>query len=138
MFNELKDVEAPRATAACLTRARPIEARHTIFRRAVRHSTHEAGSREKMRMATAAPNQGLPLFYNSIEPLNLEQHGKMKVRGISSVAEIGRTHGVRLTADEFRLVQRYCRSVFSDGAPPVPIALMGLNDGVRVFLDENC
>jgi hypothetical protein len=88
-------------------------------------------------MATAAPNQGLPLFYNSIEPLNLEQHGKMKVRGISSVPEIGRTHAVPLTVDEFTLVQRHYPIVFSVGGPPVPIALMGLNDGVNVFLDEN-
>ena len=88
-------------------------------------------------MATAAPNQGLPLFYNSIEPLNLEQHGKMKVRAINSVPEIGRTHAVPLTVDEFTLVQRHYPIVFSVGGSPVPIALMGLNDGVNVFLDEN-
>ena len=28
------------------------------------------GPQEKLRMATAAPNQSLPLFYNAIEPLN--------------------------------------------------------------------
>lgn len=88
-------------------------------------------------MATAAPNQGLPLFYNALEPLNLEQHGKMKVRGISSMPEIGRTHAVPLTVDEFALVQRHFPIVFSVGDAPVPIALMGLNEGVNVFLDEN-
>ena len=36
-------------------------------------------------MATAAPTQNLPLFYNNIEPLNLDQHGTMKVRGIQSM-----------------------------------------------------
>jgi SapC len=88
-------------------------------------------------MATAAPNQSLPLFYNSIEPLNLDQHGKMKVRGIPSMAEAGRTHAVPLTIDEFALVQRHYPIVFSVGGTPVPIALMGLNEGVNVFLDEN-
>jgi hypothetical protein len=88
-------------------------------------------------MATAAPNQGLPLFYNSLEPLNLEQHGKMKVRGITSMPELGRTHAVPLTVDEFALVQRHYPIVFSVGDAPVPIALMGLNEGVNVFLDEN-
>ena len=87
-------------------------------------------------MATAAPNQGLPLFYNSIEPINLEQHGKMKVRGISSMPEVGRTHAVPLTVDEFSLVQRHYPIVFSVGDSPVPIGLMGLNEGVNVFLDE--
>jgi hypothetical protein len=88
-------------------------------------------------MATAAPNQGLPLFYKSIEPINLEQHGKMKVRGLTSLPELGRTHAVPLTVDEFALVQRHFPIVFSVGGDPVPIALMGLNEGVNVFLDEN-
>jgi hypothetical protein len=88
-------------------------------------------------MATAAPNQGLPLFYNSIEPINLEQHGNMKVRAITSMPELGRTHAVPLTVDEFALVQRHFPIVFSVGGQPVPIALMGLNEGINVFLDDN-
>ena len=88
-------------------------------------------------MATAAPNQGLPLFYNAIEPINLDQHGKLKVRGITAMQELGRTHAVPLTVDEFTLVQRHFPIVFSVGDSPVPIALMGLNEGVNVFLDEN-
>ena len=88
-------------------------------------------------MATAAPTQTLPLFYNEIVPLNLDQHGKMKVRGITSLPEAGRTHALPLTVDEFTLVQRHYPIVFAVGGPPVPIALMGLNEGVNVFLDEN-
>jgi hypothetical protein len=88
-------------------------------------------------MATAAPTQSLPLFYNAIEPLNLDQHGGMKVRGISGMPELGRTHAIPLTVDEFTLVQRHFPIVFSVGGTPVPIALMGLNEGVNVFLDDN-
>lgn len=88
-------------------------------------------------MATAAPTQSLPLFYNGIEPLNLDQHGKMKVRRLNSVPQFGSTHAVPLTVDEFTLVQRHFPIVFSVGGAPVPIALMGLNEGVNVFLDEN-
>jgi hypothetical protein len=61
----------------------------------------------------------------------------MKVHGITSMPEMGRTHAVPLTVDEFTLVQRHYPIVFSVGGPPVPIALMGLNEGVNVFLDEN-
>jgi hypothetical protein len=50
---------------------------------------------------------------------------------------VGRTHAVPLTVDEFTLVQRHYPIVFSVGGTPVPIALMGLNEGVNVFLDEN-
>ena len=86
-------------------------------------------------MATAAPTPSLPLFYSAIEALNFDQHGKMNVRGITSMPEVGRTHAVPLTVDEFTLVQRHYPIVFSVGDTPVPIALMGLNEGVNVFLD---
>ncbi len=88
-------------------------------------------------MATAAPNENLPLFYKTIEPLNLDQHGKMKVRGIQSMPEVGQTHAVPVTVDEFTLVQRHFPIVFAVGETPLPIALMGLNEGTNVFLDEN-
>jgi hypothetical protein len=86
-------------------------------------------------MATAAPTQNLPLFYKAIEPLNAAQHSKMKVRQIQSSAEFGATHAIPVTVDEFALVQRHYPIVFSIGDQPVPIALMGLNEGVNVFLN---
>jgi hypothetical protein len=88
-------------------------------------------------MATAAPNQNLPLFYKSLEPLNVTQHGKMKVRPVEKAPEIGNTHAVPVTVDEFALVQRHYPIVFSIGPDPIPIALMGLNEGVNVFLDDD-
>ena len=87
-------------------------------------------------MATAAPNQSLPLFYNSIEPLNSSQHSKMKVRPIEKSPVIAKTHAIPVTVDEFGLAQRHYPIVFSVGDTPVPIALMGLNEGVNVFLDD--
>ena len=88
-------------------------------------------------MATAAPNQNLPLFYSAIEPLNSTQHAKMKVRGLQSMAQASRAHAIPVTVDEFTLVQRHYPIVFAVGENPVPIALMGLNEGVNVFLDES-
>ena len=88
-------------------------------------------------MATAAPNISLPLFYNAIEPLNVTQHGKMKVRPIEKSPQIGQTHAIPVTVDEFGLAQRHFPIVFSIGDNPIPIALMGLNEGVNVFLDAD-
>ena len=88
-------------------------------------------------MATAAPNQSLPLFYNGLEPLNLNQHGKMKVRALQQLPQVANTHAVPLTVDEFTLVQRHYPIVFSIGDNPIPIALMGLNEGVNVFLEAD-
>jgi len=88
-------------------------------------------------MATAAPNQTLPLFYSKIEPLNATQHGKMKIRQVEKSPFIANTHAIPITVDEFGLAQRSFPIVFSVGENPIPIALMGLNEGVNVFLDPD-
>jgi hypothetical protein len=88
-------------------------------------------------MATAAPNLQLPLFYQALEPLNVTQHGKMKVRQVLKMSHVGSAHAVPVTVDEFGLAQRHYPIVFSIGDQPVPIALMGLNEGVNVFLDAD-
>ncbi|MEO6433346.1 MAG: SapC family protein [Sphingomicrobium sp.] len=82
------------------------------------------------------PPAGLPMFYNALEPVNLRDHGKLKVRRMLKMSQVGRAHAVPLTVDEFVLAQRHFPIVFSVGDSPVPLALMGLNDGVNVFIDE--
>ena len=88
-------------------------------------------------MATAAPTQNLPLFYTALEALNLTQHGKMKVRPIEKSDVIAKTHAIPATVDEFPLLQRHYPIVFSVGDQPIPLALMGLSEGVNVFLDDD-
>jgi hypothetical protein len=88
-------------------------------------------------MATAAQNPQLPLFYQAAEPLNVSQHGKMNVRPVLKMSQIAKTHAVPVTVDEFGLAQRFFPIVFSIGEAPIPIALMGLNEGVNVFLDQD-
>jgi hypothetical protein len=45
-------------------------------------------------------------------------------------------HAIPITIDEFISAQRNFPIVFSSGDNPVPLALMGLNEGVNVFMDE--
>ena len=87
-------------------------------------------------MATAAPNQNLPLLYSALEPVNLGKHGAMRFRRIEQAPHIANVHAIPATVDEFALLQRHYPIVFSVGDTPVPLALMGLNEGVNVFLDE--
>jgi hypothetical protein len=87
-------------------------------------------------MASQPPSNNLPVFYRAIEPIQVNVHGKMKVRSVVDMGEIARTHAVPVTTDEFAVVQRHYPIVFSIGDNPVPIALMGLNEGVNVFLSE--
>ena len=87
-------------------------------------------------MATAAPN-ALPFLYNQLEPLNSNVHGSMRVRGLDNLPGLATAHAIPVTIDEFALVQRHYPIIFSVGDDPVPLALMGLNEGVNTFVDEN-
>lgn len=86
-------------------------------------------------MASAAPTTGLPLLYNQIEPISSQQHGAMKVRGLEALPAVAKVHAIPLTVDEFALAQRHYPIIFSAGDEPVPLALMGLNEGVNTFID---
>ena len=88
-------------------------------------------------MATAAPDQPLPLLYSQLELLNLQQHGSWKIRRIDKSPMMAKVHAIPATVEEFPLLQRFYPIVFSVGDNPVPLVLMGLNEGVNVFLDED-
>ncbi|HEY0413872.1 MAG TPA: SapC family protein [Allosphingosinicella sp.] len=87
-------------------------------------------------MATEPPANTLPIFYNAIEPLSSTAHSKYRARSSEVVPFMAATHAVPITIDEFPAVQRFCPIVFSTGENPVPLALMGLNEGVNVYVDE--
>ena len=79
----------------------------------------------------------LPLFYNNLEPLSSTIHGNYKVRTSDTAPYLAGHNAVPLTIDEFVSAQRHFPIVFSAGEMPVPLALMGLNDGVNVFVDDD-
>lgn len=86
-------------------------------------------------MASAPQVQGLPLFYNDLQPLSSDLHADYKVRRADAAPFLAKQHAVPLTVEEFPLVQRYLPIVFSVGDDPVPLGLMGLNEGVNVFFN---
>ena len=87
-------------------------------------------------MASQAPSNPLPLLYNDLQPVNLQQHGDKKLVQIQSAPHIAQAHAIPVTVDEFALLQRTYPIVFSVGDNSVPLALMGLNEGVNTFLDD--
>lgn len=87
-------------------------------------------------MATQAPNQSLPLLYTALEPLSSSVHAKMKIRRVSKAPAISGTHAIPVTVDEFPLLARHYPIIFAAGETPVPLALMGLTEGVNTFLDD--
>jgi len=87
-------------------------------------------------MATAAPSQTLPLLYSDLQPLSSNLHGNWKIRRLEKSPNLAKVHAIPVTVEEFPLLQRHYPVVFSVGDTPVPLALMGLNEGVNVFLDD--
>jgi hypothetical protein len=81
------------------------------------------------------PSNNLPLFYNDLMPLNSRDHANWRSRSVDNAKWLVGQHAVPLTVDEFALAQRDFPIVFSAGDNPVPLALMGLNEGINVFVD---
>ena len=79
----------------------------------------------------------LPLFYNGLEPLSSEVHADYRIRMQAGAPYLATQHAIPITVEEFTMVQRYMPIVFSVGDDAIPLALMGLNDGVNVFVDES-
>ena len=88
-------------------------------------------------MASAPGAAALPLFYNDLRPLSSQEHGDWRVKPADSAPFLANQHAVPLTVEEFPLVQRRMPIVFAVGEDPVPLALMGLNEGVNVYLDAD-
>jgi hypothetical protein len=85
----------------------------------------------------SAPQQGLPLFYNDLTPISSQVHGDWRMRGVDGAKFLVGVHAVPLLAEEFIQASRFYPIVFSLGNDPVPLALMGLNEGVNVVVDDN-
>ncbi|MEP3051475.1 MAG: SapC family protein [Erythrobacter sp.] len=85
----------------------------------------------------SAPQPQLPLFYKDLLPLNSREHKDWKVKPFDDAAFLAETHAIPLTVDEFVDAQRNYPIVFTAGENPLPIALMGLNEGVNTFIGED-
>jgi hypothetical protein len=86
-------------------------------------------------MATQPP-ANLPLFYQGLAPLSSSQHGNYKTRAAETAPFLAQNHAVPITIDEFVAAGRHYPIVFSAGENPVPLALMGLNEGINTFVDD--
>ncbi|WP_422061129.1 SapC family protein [Sphingopyxis sp.] len=87
-------------------------------------------------MATA-PDNNLPLFYKDLVPLSSVDHADFHARPLDNAEFLVNQHAVPLTSDEFVSACRFFPIVFSAGDNPVPLALMGLNEGVNTFVDAD-
>ena len=82
------------------------------------------------------PQATLPIFYKNLQPLSSSLHSKFKSRTSDKAPYLANNHAIPLTIDEFAHAQRFFPIVFSTGENPVPLGLLGLNEGVNVFVDD--
>jgi hypothetical protein len=85
----------------------------------------------------SAPSNALPIFYNDLVPLNSQEHADYRSRAADTAPFLAKQHAIPLTVDEFVVAQRFLPIIFSSGPDPVPLALMGLNEGMNTFLDDD-
>ena len=83
----------------------------------------------------SAPQASLPVFYQDLMPLNSRDHAGWKSRSTDRAPWLHGFHAIPLTAEEFPQAARNFPIIFSTGPDPVPLALMGLNEGVNVFVN---
>ena len=84
----------------------------------------------------SAPTVSLPLFYQDLMPLNSRDHGKWHSRPTDKAGWLVGQHAIPLTVEEFPQAGRDFPIIFTSGDNPVPLALMGLHEGVNVFVDD--
>ncbi len=87
-------------------------------------------------MASQPAAQSLPILYNDLVPLNSNEHAKFKTRALDNAKFMAGHHAVPLTVEEFVMASRFYPIIFSSSDAPVPLALMGLNEGVNTFMDD--
>ncbi|MEY3985207.1 MAG: hypothetical protein RLZ59_652 [Pseudomonadota bacterium] len=85
----------------------------------------------------SAPQNVLPLLYKDLVPLSSLDHADWKARPMDTAPWLVEQHAIPLTVEEFAPAQRFFPIIFSAGDNPVPLALMGLNEGVNVFMGED-
>ncbi len=88
-------------------------------------------------MASAPQASPLPLFYKDLMPLNSRDHAAWSSRITENATWMVGQHAIPLTAEEFVHASRHFPIVFSVAENPVPLGLMGLNEGVNTFFEED-
>lgn len=89
-------------------------------------------------MASAPPaDTNLPLLFNDLSPLSSVDHASWKARRSDTAPFLSKQHAIPVTIDEFAVAQRHYPIIFSAGDNPVPLALMGLNEGINTFVDDD-
>lgn len=85
----------------------------------------------------SAPANNLPMFYKDLMPLNSRDHATWRARPATKAPWLVGAHAIPLTVEEFPQAARHYPIIFAVGDNPVPLALMGLNENINVFVEDD-
>lgn len=78
-----------------------------------------------------AISDNLPLFYKTITPLTPERHSDLHVSRNRNFQFAAQANAIPITCDEFSQALRFYPIVIANPAAPIPVALVGLQNGVN-------
>lgn len=76
----------------------------------------------------------LPLFFKRISGVNPQAHGHLRLDRSAGFAFAAAAQSVPLALTEFEAAAQHYPILFTSGATPVPVALLGLRDGENLFV----
>ncbi len=83
----------------------------------------------------AQTDSGLPMFYQSLAPLQSNVHTDLALVERSTFPFAHGANAIPITIDEFVVCQKHYPIVFTPEENGAPLALMGLADGDNLFVD---
>lgn len=93
--------------------------------------TANASTTQPTRPGAAQP---LPQFYHNVVGVNPNVHGRLKLDRSVGYAFAARAQSVPLGLGEFEVTSRHYPILFTTGAHPAPVALLGLNEVGNLFV----
>lgn len=82
------------------------------------------------------PPAPAPLFYQDPHPIHSTRHAGKGLKKDEDFGFAGKAHAVALHTQEFRLAAANYPIVFTDEDLPMPLVILGLQEGKNLFVDE--
>ncbi|MBU6498021.1 MAG: SapC family protein [Rhodospirillales bacterium] len=86
---------------------------------------------------TAVPGPALPLFFKRVVGVNPAVHGALRLDRSAGYGFSAGAQSVPLGLGEFEVAAQHFPILFTAGPTPVPVALLGLTEGVNLFVEAD-
>ena len=88
-------------------------------------------------LADAATAQPMPLFFKRVVGVNPAIHGGLKLDRGTGFAFTRAAQSVPIGLGEFEAASQHFPILFTTGANPTPVALLGLSEGINLFVQPD-